>query len=42
LPSGRASTPFGFYARVLGPSAPPTLLARLGHEANDALDELPI
>src|SRR5262249_46673831 len=34
-------TPFAFYARVLGPErGRRQFLARLGHEANDALDEL--
>jgi ATP-dependent helicase/nuclease subunit A len=37
----RRSTPFGFYARVLGAErGRQRFLARLGHEANDALDEL--
>jgi ATP-dependent helicase/nuclease subunit A len=37
----RRETPFGFYARVLGPErGRRRFLARLGHEANDALDEL--
>jgi ATP-dependent helicase/nuclease subunit A len=37
----RRDTPFGFYARVLGPErGRRQFLARLGHEANDALDEL--
>jgi len=37
----RLDTPFGFYARVLGAErGRKRFLARLGHEANDALDEL--
>ncbi len=37
----RRDTPFGFYARVLGAErGRRRFLARLGHEANDALDEL--
>jgi ATP-dependent helicase/nuclease subunit A len=37
----RRDTPFGFYARVLGAErGRKRFLARLGHEANDALDEL--
>ncbi len=36
----RSETPFAFYARVLGPEgARARILARLGHEATDALDE---
>ena len=36
----RRDTPFGFYARVLGAErGRRRFLARLGHEANDALDE---
>jgi ATP-dependent helicase/nuclease subunit A len=37
----RRDAPFDFYARVLGPErGRRRFLARLGHEANDALDEL--
>jgi ATP-dependent helicase/nuclease subunit A len=37
----RQDTPFGFYSRVLGSDGGRArLLARLGHEADDALDEL--
>ncbi len=38
---GARETPFAFYARVLGAEARPQaqFLARLGHEADDALDE---
>lgn len=32
-------TPFAFYARLLGRGGRKAFLARLGHEANDALDE---
>ncbi len=35
----RTLPPFTFYARLLGGGARKSFLARLGHEANDALDE---
>ena len=35
----RTLSPFTFYARLLGGGARKAFLARLGHEANDALDE---
>ncbi len=38
--AARRETPFGFYGRVLGPEGGrKRFLARLGHEATDALDE---
>jgi ATP-dependent helicase/nuclease subunit A len=38
--AARRETPFGFYGRVLGPEGGrQRFLARLGHEATDALDE---
>jgi ATP-dependent helicase/nuclease subunit A len=38
--AARQETPFGFFARVLGPEhGRQKILARLGFEANDALDE---
>jgi ATP-dependent helicase/nuclease subunit A len=38
--TARRQTPFAFFARVLGPErGRKKFLARLGHEANDALDE---